>query len=133
MRRLLFELDGPHISYAMGINAQRDIAMARRLIERRVPVDAGELADPTEAAGADAEGERRRKPTRRAAMASDKKERVGIVGVGRMGHAMLKHLVKHGYQVTACDVSAEALAKARATPAPRPRIRRRRSPSSATS
>ena len=41
------------------------------------------------------------------------KERVGIVGAGRMGHAMLKHLVKHGYQVTACDLSAEALAKAR--------------------
>jgi 3-hydroxyisobutyrate dehydrogenase/2-hydroxy-3-oxopropionate reductase len=46
-------------------------------------------------------------------MANDKKDRVGIIGVGRMGHAMLKHLVKHGYQVTACDVSAEALAKAR--------------------
>jgi 3-hydroxyisobutyrate dehydrogenase/2-hydroxy-3-oxopropionate reductase len=46
-------------------------------------------------------------------MASDKKERVGIIGVGRMGHSMLKHLVKHGYQVTACDVSAEALGKAR--------------------
>jgi 3-hydroxyisobutyrate dehydrogenase/2-hydroxy-3-oxopropionate reductase len=45
-------------------------------------------------------------------MANDKKERVGIIGVGRMGHAMLKHLVKHGYQVTACDVSAEALANA---------------------
>src|SRR4029079_3150069 len=43
-------------------------------------------------------------------MANDKKERVGIVGAGRMGHAMLKHLVKHGYSVTACDVSAEALA-----------------------
>ncbi len=42
------------------------------------------------------------------------KERVGIVGAGRMGHAMLKHLVKHGYSVTACDVSAEALANARA-------------------
>ena len=46
-------------------------------------------------------------------MANEKKERVGIIGVGRMGHAMLKHLVKHGYQVTACDVSAEALTKAR--------------------
>jgi 3-hydroxyisobutyrate dehydrogenase len=46
-------------------------------------------------------------------MANDKKERVGIIGVGRMGHSMLKHLVKHGYQVTACDLSAEALAKAR--------------------
>ena len=43
---MLFELDGPHISYAMGINAQRDIAMVRRLIERRVPVDADDLADP---------------------------------------------------------------------------------------
>ncbi len=43
---LLFELDGPHLTYALGINAQRDIAMARRLIERRIVVDAGELADP---------------------------------------------------------------------------------------
>jgi 3-phenylpropionate/trans-cinnamate dioxygenase ferredoxin reductase subunit len=42
---LLFELDGPHIAYALGINAQRDIAMTRRLIERKVPVDASELAD----------------------------------------------------------------------------------------
>jgi 3-hydroxyisobutyrate dehydrogenase len=32
------------------------------------------------------------------------KSRVGIVGVGRMGLAMLKHLVKHGYPVTACDL-----------------------------
>ena len=43
---LLFELDGARLAYAMGINAQRDIAAARRLIERRMPVDAGELADP---------------------------------------------------------------------------------------
>jgi 3-phenylpropionate/trans-cinnamate dioxygenase ferredoxin reductase subunit len=43
---LLFELDGAHIAHATGINAQRDIAMVRRLIERRIPVDAGELADP---------------------------------------------------------------------------------------
>jgi 3-phenylpropionate/trans-cinnamate dioxygenase ferredoxin reductase component len=43
---LLFELDGPHLAYAMGINAQRDIAAACRLIERRVPVDASDLADP---------------------------------------------------------------------------------------
>jgi NADPH-dependent 2,4-dienoyl-CoA reductase/sulfur reductase-like enzyme len=41
-----FDLDGPRIAYAMGINAQRDIAAARRLIERRVPVDPAELADP---------------------------------------------------------------------------------------
>jgi 3-hydroxyisobutyrate dehydrogenase len=40
------------------------------------------------------------------------KERVGIVGVGRMGLAMLKHLVKHGHQVTACDIDDKQLAKA---------------------
>ena len=43
---MLFELDGERLAYAMGINAQRDIAAARRLIERRVPVDADDLADP---------------------------------------------------------------------------------------
>lgn len=43
---LLFELDGAHIAYAIGINAQRDIATIRRLIERRTAVDAAELADP---------------------------------------------------------------------------------------
>ena len=42
---LLFELDGAAIAYALGINAQRDIAAIRRLIERRVAVDAAELAD----------------------------------------------------------------------------------------
>jgi 3-hydroxyisobutyrate dehydrogenase len=41
------------------------------------------------------------------------KERVGIVGVGRMGLAMLKHLVRHGYPVTACDLDAGQIAKAR--------------------
>jgi 3-hydroxyisobutyrate dehydrogenase len=41
------------------------------------------------------------------------KERVGIVGVGRMGLAMLKHLVKHGHQVTACDLDEKQLGKAR--------------------
>lgn len=43
---LMFELDGPLIAYAAGINAQRDIAMVRRLIERRIPVVAADLADP---------------------------------------------------------------------------------------
>jgi 3-hydroxyisobutyrate dehydrogenase len=41
------------------------------------------------------------------------KARVGIVGVGRMGLAMLKHLVKQDYQVTACDIDDKQLAKAR--------------------
>jgi len=43
---ILFELDGSHLTHAVGINAQRDIAMARRLIERRIPVDPEALADP---------------------------------------------------------------------------------------
>jgi NADPH-dependent 2,4-dienoyl-CoA reductase/sulfur reductase-like enzyme len=43
---ILFELDGQQIAYALGINAQRDIAATRRLIERGVPVDAEALADP---------------------------------------------------------------------------------------
>jgi 3-hydroxyisobutyrate dehydrogenase len=45
--------------------------------------------------------------------ASARKERIGIVGVGRMGLAMLMHLVKHGYAVTACDLDGKQLAKAR--------------------
>jgi NADPH-dependent 2,4-dienoyl-CoA reductase/sulfur reductase-like enzyme len=44
---LLFELDGSAIAYVLGINAQREMGPARRLIEQRVPVDAAELADPT--------------------------------------------------------------------------------------
>jgi len=44
---LRFELDGHRLAYVFGINAQRDIAAARRLIERRVPIDPAELADPS--------------------------------------------------------------------------------------
>ncbi len=40
------------------------------------------------------------------------KEPVGIIGVGRMGLAMLKHLRKAGYAVTVCDVDAGQLNKA---------------------
>jgi 3-phenylpropionate/trans-cinnamate dioxygenase ferredoxin reductase component len=43
---ILFEVSGDCLVYAMGINVQRDLSMARRLIERRVPVDPAELADP---------------------------------------------------------------------------------------
>jgi NADPH-dependent 2,4-dienoyl-CoA reductase/sulfur reductase-like enzyme len=42
-----FELTGPHIAYALGINAQRDIAIVRRLIDRRIAVDHVALANPT--------------------------------------------------------------------------------------
>ncbi len=43
---LAFETDGTRVTAALGINAQRDIAAARRLIERRTPIDAVALADP---------------------------------------------------------------------------------------
>jgi NADPH-dependent 2,4-dienoyl-CoA reductase/sulfur reductase-like enzyme len=42
---LVFHVRDGRVVYAMGINAQRDIATARRLIERQVPVDASALAD----------------------------------------------------------------------------------------
>src|SRR5215218_2300739 len=45
-------------------------------------------------------------------MTNGTKERVGIVGCGRMGFSMLKHLIKKGYSVTVCDVSAEAVKRA---------------------
>ena len=42
---LLFEFEGPHLAYVSGINAQREIAVARRLIERGIPVDPSDVAD----------------------------------------------------------------------------------------
>jgi 3-phenylpropionate/trans-cinnamate dioxygenase ferredoxin reductase subunit len=43
---LRFDLDGRVLRYASGINAQREIAAVRRLIERRIEIDPGDLADP---------------------------------------------------------------------------------------
>jgi 3-phenylpropionate/trans-cinnamate dioxygenase ferredoxin reductase component len=43
---LLLETTGGVLSYALGINAQKEMAAVRRLIERRVPVDPRDLADP---------------------------------------------------------------------------------------
>lgn len=43
---LRFELSAGSVHYATGINAQRDLAAVRRLIERHVPVDPAALADP---------------------------------------------------------------------------------------
>ena len=40
------------------------------------------------------------------------RERIGLIGAGRMGHAMLTHLLKAGYPVTAQDASAEAMKRA---------------------
>ena len=45
---LLLETAGGVLCYALGINAQRDLAAIRRLIERRVPVDPAALADPAQ-------------------------------------------------------------------------------------
>jgi NADPH-dependent 2,4-dienoyl-CoA reductase/sulfur reductase-like enzyme len=45
-RQLVFELTEGRLVSAMGINVQRDLAVARRLIERRIPVDPKALADP---------------------------------------------------------------------------------------
>jgi len=45
---------------------------------------------------------------------ANSKERVGMVGAGRMGLAMLKHLIKHGYAVTVCDISEKQRDAARA-------------------
>jgi len=45
---LVFEINDGRLTYAMGINAQRDLAVVRRLIERRVPIDPASLADPAQ-------------------------------------------------------------------------------------
>ena len=47
-------------------------------------------------------------------MAGEMKEMVGIVGAGRMGLAMLKHLRKKGHAVTVCDISAKQVELAKA-------------------
>jgi 3-hydroxyisobutyrate dehydrogenase len=47
-------------------------------------------------------------------MTDGTKERVGIVGAGRMGLAMLKHLIAKGYAVTVCDISDKQRDAARA-------------------
>jgi NADPH-dependent 2,4-dienoyl-CoA reductase/sulfur reductase-like enzyme len=46
---MLFGVGNGYLEYAFGVNAQRDIAVARRMIERRVPVRASELEDPNTA------------------------------------------------------------------------------------
>jgi 3-hydroxyisobutyrate dehydrogenase-like beta-hydroxyacid dehydrogenase len=47
-------------------------------------------------------------------MTDGNKDRVGIVGAGRMGLSMLKHLVKKSYTVTVCDISDKQREAARA-------------------
>ena len=45
---LTFNVSDGRIVGAQGINAQRDLAAVRRLIERRVPIDPAALADPAQ-------------------------------------------------------------------------------------
>ena len=47
-RLLVFDVKEGRLIHAMGINVQRDIAMARRLIERGAMVDPSALADPAQ-------------------------------------------------------------------------------------
>ena len=49
---LVFDVADGRVVYAMGINAQRDLAAVRRLIERRVPIDPAALADPAQSLAA---------------------------------------------------------------------------------
>ena len=41
------------------------------------------------------------------------KEKLGLVGAGRMGLPMLKHALKHGYEVTVCEINETNRQKAR--------------------
>ncbi len=47
-------------------------------------------------------------------MAGKDKDSIGIVGAGRMGLAMLKHMAKKGHAVTVCDISEKQLELAKA-------------------
>jgi len=42
------------------------------------------------------------------------KEKIGVVGTGRMGQAMVRHLIKHGYTVMAQDIEPKSITAARA-------------------
>ena len=41
-------------------------------------------------------------------------EKVGIIGIGRMGMAMAKHLLKHGYELSVCDINTDVVQQAKA-------------------
>jgi NADPH-dependent 2,4-dienoyl-CoA reductase/sulfur reductase-like enzyme len=45
---LMIETKDGRLTYALGINVQRDLAAVRRLIERKIPVDPAALADPAQ-------------------------------------------------------------------------------------
>ena len=41
------------------------------------------------------------------------KEKIGVIGTGRMGQAMVRHLIKHGYPVMAQDIEPKSIDAAR--------------------
>ncbi len=47
-------------------------------------------------------------------MKTSKIERIGMIGLGKMGRPMARHLVNKGFSVTGFDVSDEAMLAARA-------------------
>jgi 3-hydroxyisobutyrate dehydrogenase-like beta-hydroxyacid dehydrogenase len=42
------------------------------------------------------------------------KEKIGVIGTGRMGQAMVRHLIKNGYSVMAQDIEPKSIGAARA-------------------
>jgi len=42
------------------------------------------------------------------------KEKIGVIGTGRMGQAMVRHLIKNGYPVLAQDIEPKSITAARA-------------------
>ena len=42
------------------------------------------------------------------------KEKIGVIGTGRIGQAMVRHLIKNGYAVMAQDIEPKAVEAARA-------------------
>ncbi len=45
---------------------------------------------------------------------SMEREKVGIIGIGRMGMAMAKHLLNHGYDLSVCDINTDVVQQAKA-------------------
>ena len=125
---ILFELDGAIIAYAIGINAQRDIATIRRLIERKVAVDASELADPAKQLNAMLKPEKLRGTSWRMEPKNASASSAAAAWASRCSSTSSRRAT-----APPSATSARRRSSARPTPAPRPRHRRRSSPNNATS
>ena len=91
-------------------------SFASLLPPRTVVACAGASPNHTLTYGPDrvAGGVARQRSERGSTMADKSGEQIGIVGIGRMGLAMAKHLIKHGYRVIACDLDRKQCDAARA-------------------